>query len=122
MEPEADFIRRINRQAEYDENGERLPTIGDSDKWYLGSNQRDKGSLIADLWHGAAAELADCDQIAVRPIGGWWKYNKRKDRIDRMVRYSLVLSIETPDEEVDLYTPIELAVSPPTPIPIALTE
>lgn len=120
LEPEADFIRRINNKAEYDENGERLPTTADSDKWYLGSKQRDKGSLIADMWHGSAADLADCDQIAVRPIGGWWKYNKRRDRADRVVRYALVLSLDTPDETADLYTPIEVAISAPTPIPIAL--
>ena len=89
------FIRRINNTAAHDENGEKVPNSADDANWYLGPRQRDRGSLISDLWTGAGVSLADCDQIAVRPIGGWWKYNKRADRQDRTVRYSLVMSLDT---------------------------
>ncbi len=112
------FIRRINNTAEYDENGEKVPNSADDANWYLGPRQRDRGSLISDLWTGAGVSLADCDQIAVRPIGGWWKNNKRADRQDRTVRYSLVMSLDTKPEDIDLYTPIELSVRTPIKTPI----
>ena len=64
--------------------------------------------------------LVDCDQIAVRPISGWWKYNNRKDRQDREVRYRVVMLLDTKSEDVDLYTPIELAAATQIKTPIAV--
>lgn len=45
--------------------------------------------------------------IAIYPVGGWWKYRTGADRWQRRTRYSLIVSIETNDEEVDIYTEIE---------------
>lgn len=44
--------------------------------------------------------------LGVYPVGGWWKRNKRKDRLDLPVRYSLIVSLKTRELGVDLYTPI----------------
>ncbi len=119
LETDAAFVRRVNNAAEFDDNGEKIPGTADQANWYIGTQQRDRGSLISDIWTGTGASLADCDQIAVRPIGGWWKYNKRKDRQDRIVRYALVMSLDTKGQDVDLYTPIEIAskTAVATPIP-----
>lgn len=45
--------------------------------------------------------------IAVYPVGGWWKYRTAQDRWRNNVRYSLIVSIEVPDESVDIYSVIE---------------
>ena len=46
------------------------------------------------------------NKIAVYPVGGWWKNRKYKERYIEKVRYSLIVSIETPEGELDIYTPV----------------
>jgi hypothetical protein len=111
LERPADFIARINREAQDEEAGNR-PASG-SDRWFIGSNQRNLGSLHQDIWEGTGAELADCGLIAVHPVGGWWKNNKRADRADLPLRYSLIVSLRTPEQHVDLYTPIAVQLAVP---------
>lgn len=110
LERGLDFLARINRDAQDEEAGARPPS--GSDRWLVGTNQRNMGSLHQDIWEGIGAELADSDLIAVHPVGGWWKNNKRADRANLALRYSLIVSLRTPAEGIDLYTPIaaELAV------------
>ena len=36
----------------------------------------------------------------------WWKERKRLDRSDAGTRYALILSIETPGQETDIWTPV----------------
>ena len=67
---------------------------------------RHLGSLHQDEWTGTGAELAHGNNVAVYPVGGWWKNNSRKDRRDLPVRYTLLLSLQTKQQGVDLYTPI----------------
>ena len=74
--------------------------------WTVGPNQRNYGSLHQDIWETSGAELASTGRLAVYPVGGWWKNNKTRDRIDRPVRYSLVVSLKTDATNVDLYTPV----------------
>ncbi|HEF4774372.1 S8 family peptidase [Burkholderia multivorans] len=77
---------------------------GDADGWRLGPQLRTRGSLHSDVWTGPAAALADMDTIAVYPVGGWWKYRTAHERWRNDVRYSLIVSIDVPDESVDIYT------------------
>ncbi|MGN6418591.1 MAG: S8 family peptidase [Pseudobacter sp.] len=76
------------------------------DQWILGSQLRDKGSIHKDIWEGTAADLATRNKIAVYPIGGWWKNRKKLGRYNSSVNYSLVMTIETPAENTDIYTPV----------------
>lgn len=105
VENQQQFIDRVNRDATDDEDSVSRPSSG-SDRWMIGADQRNLGSLHQDIWEGSGQELAACNSIAVYPVGGWWKRNARKDRLDLPVRYSLVVSLKTPHEGVDLYTPI----------------
>lgn len=102
-ENQAEFIRRVNREAQNEEGGTRP---SESDRWFLGEKARHLGSLHQDEWTGTGAELAHCNNVAVYPVGGWWKNNERKDRRDLTVRYALLLSLQTKEQGVDLYTPI----------------
>lgn len=105
LETRQQFVARINRNAQLQEDG-RSGAATTSARWLLGERQRHLGSLHQDEWHGTGSELAQCNSVAVYPAGGWWKNNRRQDRIDVPVRYSLILSLRTPEQGVDLYTPI----------------
>ncbi|MHA7147831.1 S8 family peptidase [Burkholderia pseudomallei] len=83
---------------------------GDAEGWHLGPQLRTRGSLHSDVWTGAAAALADMDTIAVYPVGGWWKYRTAQQRWENDVRYSLIVSIDVPDESVDIYTVVSTLV------------
>ncbi|MFL5789186.1 MAG: S8 family peptidase [Flavisolibacter sp.] len=96
-------ISRALRDEEYVNEG--------SDRWILGSQLRDKGSIHKDIWEGTAADLATRNKIAVYPIGGWWKNRKKLERYNKSVNYSLVMTIETPSLDTDIYTPVMNQIS-----------
>lgn len=105
LETQSQFITRINREAQSDEDGSSR-TGTTSNRWLLGENQRGLGSLHQDEWHGTGSELAMCNSVAVYPVGGWWKNTRRADRRDLPVRYALLLSLTTAEQAIDLYSPI----------------
>jgi len=98
------FRARINAIARQEEEGER--SRSDSRDWYLGPDLRSRGSLHSDLWVGTAAELAERQYIGVYPVIGWWRERHQLGRWDRGARYSLLISLKTGEEAVDLYTPV----------------
>jgi hypothetical protein len=51
--------------------------------------------------------------VAVFPVTGWWKELRSRDRSDLGARYALLLSIETDEENVDLWTPVAQEVGLP---------
>ncbi|RJF44096.1 subtilisin family serine protease [Actinomyces sp. 2119] len=102
-----DFLRRVNRQASDEESGRtRGGGSSTSDRWFLGPQARHTGSLHQDEWTGTGADLAACNHVAVYPVGGWWKNNKRQDRQDLPVRYALLISLTAREQGMDLYTPV----------------
>lgn len=103
----ADFVKRVNRGASHEEDGEEPSTTSSGvDRWLIGPKTRNVGSLHQDIWTGSGADLAQCDTIAVHPVGGWWKNGKRKDRRELPVRYALIVSLATQATGVDIYEPI----------------
>lgn len=96
-------INKIANDAVEDYQG----VEGDNGGWLLGQEIRTRGSLHSDTWTGSAAELADMNAIAIYPIGGWWKYRAGEERWQNRVRYSLIVSIDVPDADVDIYTEVE---------------
>lgn len=111
LESEADFRARINAAARDDE--ERVNRNDNDPNWVIGKKNRHKGSLHSDIWKGSAAELASRGAIAVYPSLGWWKTRPALERYDQRIRYSLVVSINAPDIDVDLYTPIANQIGVP---------
>ena len=107
-----DFRKRLNQKA-LDED-ERKPGAGsDSSDWYLGEQARNRGSLHSDIWVGTAADLAARGHMGVYPVSGWWKDQPKRDRSDEGARYALVVSIETPSTDVDIWTPVAQQVGVP---------
>lgn len=93
-------INRVAKDAVEDYQG----VEGDSSGWLLGSQIRTRGSLHSDTWTGTAADLANMHTLAVYPVGGWWKYRAGEERWQNRVRFSLIVSIDVPDSEVDIYS------------------
>lgn len=105
------FRQRINTRARID--GEKPPSLDTESGWLFGSNQQQAaGSLHTDIWSGTAAALASKGAIAVYPVAGWWKNRAKDDQSDQGVDYSLIVSIESPEVEVDLWTPVYQQVRP----------
>ena len=100
------FSKRINRAAHDEETGRPTGTAPSDTQWTLGKNLRKLGSIHSDTWTGTAVELAQRGHIAVFPVMGWWKTNLRHKRWGNQTRYSLVITIRTPETDVDLYTPV----------------
>ncbi|WP_455135227.1 S8 family peptidase [Schaalia cardiffensis] len=99
------FRQRVNKQAR--EEGEKPMSLNTENGWLFGSDQqKSSGSLHTDIWKGAAADLAAKGVVAVYPVAGWWKNRPKMDQSDKGVNYSLVVSIEAPEIEVDLWTPV----------------
>ncbi len=102
LESEDDFRKRINRlerdQAqEYENTSEDLP-------WEIGPQARSRGTVQSDRARVTAAELMGGRAIAVWPMAGWWR--DRGLREDMPIAYSLIVTIDAGEAEVDLYTPI----------------
>ena len=111
------FAQRINKiEREKLDSNENTTNMNDPDRagWLLGSQLRSRGSIQSDTWSGSAAELADKSDIAVFPVGGWWKDWADSNGHEVAIRYSLIVSLETAEPiDVDLYTPIQVALGIP---------
>ena len=101
-----DFEKRINIYMRGDDKNDKGEGTSGSERWYLGSDNRDVGSIHSDYMKLSAADLSEINQIAVYPVVGWWRERHHLDKYDSKVRYSLVVSISTPESNVDLYTSI----------------
>lgn len=104
------FRARINQVARDEELGNT--TRSDAAAWDLGPDLRSLGSVHSDTWEGAAAELAERGYIGVYPVIGWWRERHQLGRWGRMARYSLIVTIKTPETEVDIYNPVATMVQP----------
>lgn len=100
------FIARLNAAAQREDEGDGVPVNPSDPNWLLGGQRRHRGSLHQDVWKGTAAELASRGLIAVYPAAGWWRTRAALERYGLPARYSLVVSIETQQTDVDLYTAV----------------
>ncbi len=115
-ESEDEFRRRINIAAR--EENEEIGTNAGSDRWTIGQRNRSNGSIHSDFWEGTAADLATCNHIAVYPVIGWWRERKHLGRVENRTRYSLIVSLDTPSQDVELFTAVQTMIRVPVEIPI----
>ncbi|MES2952426.1 MAG: S8 family peptidase [Pseudomonadota bacterium] len=104
LEGEEDFAERINAAINA---GAVRPTPPVDNDWLIGERLRTRGSLVSDCWRGTAADLAVRGQLAVFPINGWWRTRSGLNSHSRKARYSLVVSIEAPAVETDIYADVD---------------
>jgi hypothetical protein len=115
-ETEKDFIKRINSAANTDDDAAN-GTSG-NERWLIGINNRKQGSLHSDIWTGNAADLAACNIIGIYPVIGWWRERHNLNCFNKITRYSIIVSLEVPDQEVDIYTTVRNMVSIPIEIQV----
>lgn len=109
------FQQRINRLMRIDDYQNTNTT---ENNWYLGSKNRDVGSIHSDVWEDTAINLAQSDCIAVFPVVGWWRERTTLKKYNSRIRYSLIITLETSEEQVDLYTPIMTKIASRITVPI----
>jgi hypothetical protein len=104
-----DFIERVNA-LERENPLSAAAVTPDDNRWRFGPQSMSCGSLHCDEWNGPAVDLASRDAICIRPVIGWWRSRASPEICDKRTRYSLVITLSTPDVDVDLYTPISAIV------------
>ena len=114
LESTDDFLARVNAAAAQEEDEQAVNPKDPN--WWLGAHHRHKGSLHQDVWTGTAADLASRGYLAVYPAMGWWRTRPKLERYDLPARYSLIISIRTPETDIDLYN----AVAAQIPLPVAI--
>jgi hypothetical protein len=118
VENEEMFKLRINKLMQADEENESIPN--DSQRWLIGKNNRDQGSVHSDVLNLTAAQLSSCNKIAVFPVGGWWRTRTNLHKYNSDIRYSLIVSLDTPKEDVDLYNVVKTKIDTLVNIPVAV--
>ena len=101
-----DFKKRINIKMRGEDKTDNGDGTSGSDRWFLGSKNRDVGSIHSDFCELSAVELCECNRIAIYPVVGWWRERDYLGKYDSTIRYSMVITISTPKVDVDFYTPI----------------
>ena len=109
-EREEDFRQRVNRL----ERGAGFESTAEPYPWEIGPDTRSRGSVQSDRCRVAAASLAGEKLVSVSPVIGWW--DGRAQRADAYVPYSLVITIDAGDADIDLYAEIEAEITVPVEI------
>ena len=111
LETRTDFLKRRNFQERLSIE-DRPATISDSG-WLFGEKKISAGSLHCDIWRGTAAELSTRDMLWIHPVSGWWRERKSLQKFNNRSRYALVLTLETEDQNIDLYAQIASLIRTP---------
>lgn len=115
-----DFKKRVNMKMRGENKKDSGEGTSGSERWYLGAANRDVGSIHSDFCTLNAVDLCECKYIAIYPVVGWWRERKHLGRSNKRLRYSLVVTLSTPEIDVDLYTPIMTQIENTINIPITL--
>lgn len=110
------FLKRISIDTrEKDEDG-KLEKEFPAEPWFIGPRTREKGSVQKDFITMSGADMSTRNIIAVFPKAGWYKTRAKEAKYGLPLRYSLIISIETPNVEIDLYNSVYNLI--PNPIPL----
>jgi hypothetical protein len=104
------FKKRINKYERIkldDGKHESGFSNPENSQWVFGSQMRSYGSVHSDVWLGTASQLAGKESVCVYPVsGGWWRTRTKLEKFHQKIRYSLIISIKTNYNEVDIYNEI----------------
>lgn len=111
-----EFKRRISAAASGTEENEDDTVNTSSELWTLRERIRSKGSIKKDFITTSGVQLSSRHLLAVYPKNGWYRTRKKLEKYDSTVRYSLIVSIETPEMGVDIYTPVQIMIETGIPL------
>lgn len=117
-----DFLKSISAKMRGEDKKDSGGGTTGTEEWYLGPNNRDVGSIHSDFKRVPAAYLCDARYVAVYPVTGWWAKRTSHKRMEHKTRYALIVSIETPGVDSDIYNAIvteienQTRVTIPTPV------
>ena len=94
--------------SRHNSNEGNKTTDNDTNRWAIKQKRRGRGTVQSDWIECTAAELADLDQIVVLPSQGWWK-ERKLSKVDNLIKYSLIVSIET--DKTEIYNAVETAIA-----------
>lgn len=112
FESQEEFQSRVNALGRDD----AYTTQTRSYDWEVGSDNRSRSTLQKDSVRLAATAFSGSKLIAVYPVLGWW--DKRLGYESSQVPFSLVVSLNSADTSVDLYTPLSIALRVPIDIEV----
>jgi hypothetical protein len=101
-ETPANFRRRVSKAAE-EEGQENADHNGET--WDLKAS-RSKGSIKKDYISCSGADLSTRNILAIYPKNGWYRSRKKLKKANTAVRYSLIISIDTDNVDVNIYNTI----------------
>lgn len=88
------FQQRVSHVSQGTDKSEN-----DYTRWYIGIQNRDRGSIISDYIDTSAINLADCRYISVSARYGWW-YKRKWRGENPKIKYALIVTIETPEQDI----------------------
>jgi hypothetical protein len=104
------FKTRVNKAAREQPGTEYG---GSSVPWEIGlQSGRTRGSVHRDWVEMMAIEAQSANVIGVFPRSGWWKERHYLGRGNSQARYSLIVTLKTPTDEVDIYSPVAIEITP----------
>ena len=110
-----EFVTRLNKAAQNDPDGNYG---GGSVPWDIGvQNGRTRGSVHRDWWQTNAAEAQQSNVIGIFPRSGWWKDRSHLRMGAKSTRYSLIVTLNVPSVDVDIYTPVSVQLAQRIAIP-----
>jgi len=110
-------IDRFHQEAPYKSKKQNRVHVGGATKdWTLGQACF-RGSIHSDMWAGTAADLLSMRHIAVFPVTGWWRTRRSQERWESRLKYSLIVTLESANPALDIYTEIENQIKVPVELP-----
>lgn len=95
------FKRRISVASELPDDH-----IDNSEETWSVKRVRSRGSIKKDFITMSGADMAVRNIIAIYPKPGWYRTRKKLKKANSVVRYSVVVTVETPNVNIDLLTPV----------------
>lgn len=106
------FKLRVSKAAEEEEEQEEAIINREGEIWTLKKN-RSRGSVKKDFIITSGADLSTRHVLAIYPQNGWYKTRKKLAKANEQVRYTLIVSIETDEQEVNIYNTIAELIAIP---------
>jgi hypothetical protein len=95
------FKRRISAASDQPDED-----VNNSDEPWIIKRVRSRGSIKKDFITMSGVDMSRRNYLAIYPKAGWYRTRKKLNKVNEIVRYSLIVTIETPNVNIDLYTPV----------------